>query len=266
MQPRLPSRGRPPGDGRPEPIWHAVDMESKRRTAERMRRYWDEGARRNAAWYVDTSLEYDHPDMERFFATGAQIVGIALDDAPIEPIAHGLAVEIGSGLGRLCLALADRYDRVVGIDVSTEMVRRARELVTDERVTFEVGDGISLHPVDTASADLVLSFTVFQHIPSLEVIESYIAEAARILKPGGVFSFQWNNEAGAWRWRVRRVVLSALQQTGIRRERYGRHAPEFLGVRVPESWIRSTLERYGLSLRATRDGGTLFAWAWSVRT
>jgi hypothetical protein len=29
-----------------------------------MRAYWDDAARRNAAWCVDTSLDFHHPDME----------------------------------------------------------------------------------------------------------------------------------------------------------------------------------------------------------
>jgi SAM-dependent methyltransferase len=230
-----------------------------------MRQYWDASARRNAAWYVDTSLAYDEPDMERFFAAGATIVATALDDAPVLPERRQLAVEIGSGLGRLCLALADRYERVIGIDVSSEMVDRARELTAHDRVRFEQGDGFTLQPVESGTADLVLSFTVFQHIPRLEVIESYIADAARVLRPGGVMAFQWNNLPGARRWRVRRAVLSALQRTRIRPERHRRHAPEFLGLRIPVEWIASTLDRHGFDLRGTRDTGSLFAWAWSAR-
>ena len=55
-----------------------------------------------------------------------------------------MAVEIGSGLGRVCMALAERFDRVVGVDMSPEMVHRASEMVTDPRVSFRVGDGLGL--------------------------------------------------------------------------------------------------------------------------
>src|SRR5438093_9964969 len=96
-----------------------------RRAEEGMRTYWDEAARTNAAWYVDTSLEYDHPDMERFFSTGRRIVSEALDGSPVAPPGYSTAVEIGSGLGRVCLALADRFERAIGVDISPEMVQRA---------------------------------------------------------------------------------------------------------------------------------------------
>lgn len=230
-----------------------------------MRSYWDEGARKNAVWYVDTSLDYDEPDLDRFFETGKTIVAQALDDAPAQPAGHGLAVEIGCGLGRICQALAPRFDRVVGVDISPEMLKQAREIVTDPKVEFVLGDGVSLGALETASADLVLSFTVFQHIPSVSVICDYLTEAGRVLKPGGVMVFQWNNEPGALYWRLRRSVLSVLQRTGLRREKYGRHAPEFLGSRVPLNQVEAALHKGGLQLKGVRGADTLFAWAWARR-
>jgi SAM-dependent methyltransferase len=172
-------------------------------------------------------------------------------------------VEIGAGLGRNCRALAARFSRVVGLDISEEMVRRATELVPN--VEFVLTDGASMAPVATASADLVFSFTVFQHIPHTAVIEAYIAEAGRVLRQGGVFAFQWNNEPGHRRWALRRRVLSVLQRIGMKRERYQRHAPQFLGSRVPMSRINAALRRAGLELRATMGEGTLYAWAWAVK-
>src|SRR3954465_1282285 len=90
-----------------------------------MRRYWDERAKENAAWYVDTSLHYDDPDLDQFFATGRKIVDQALTHAPDDWTPAGLAVEIGSGLGRIALALADRFDKVIGVDISPEMIQQA---------------------------------------------------------------------------------------------------------------------------------------------
>lgn len=234
--------------------------------AEDMRAYWDEAARINAVWYVDTSLDFDTPDIERFFETGRVIVAEAVDGGPVPPPGTALAVEIGAGLGRVCRALAGRFERVIGIDVSPEMVRRARELVADERVAFHVGDGSSLAPVPDDAADLVLSFTVFQHIPDVGVIEGYIRETARVLKPGGVFVFQWNNTPGAFRWAIRRNALAFLQRSGLRSERYRRHAAEFLGSRVPLDRVEGALRRAGLEPAGTKGLGTLYAWMWSVKS
>lgn len=231
-----------------------------------MRSYWDERARLNAAWYVDTSLQYDSPDMKKFFEAGRTIVSEALDDPHVSPPSGDLAVEIGSGLGRICLALSERFDRVIGIDISPEMVSRARSLIQSERVTFEIGDGQSLQPIASGTADLVLSFTVFQHIPKVSVIEGYIQDVGRVLKPGGLFVFQWNNTPGSIRWAIRRQALATAQRMGFGGERYGRNEPAFLGSRVSLRRIRRALRRGGMDLRRTRRLGELFAFAWAIRT
>lgn len=230
-----------------------------------MRRFWDDAARRNAAWYVDTGLDYGNPDMGAFFETGRRIVGVALDQSPVVPARHELAVEIGSGLGRNCLALAERFDRVVGIDIAPEMVRQARELVTEPRCRFDVGDGATLPGVADGSADFVLSFTVFQHIPDAEVILRYLAEAGRVLRPGGVCSFQWNNTPGVARWRLRRLLLSNLQRLGVRKERYRRNDAAFLGTTVPVDRITAALDDAGLEVRGGTGLGTLYAWMYAQK-
>jgi SAM-dependent methyltransferase len=50
-------------------------------------------------------------------------------------------------------------------------------------------DGTFSHLPD-ASLDFVFSFIVFQHVPERAPIRRYVEEAARVLKPGGVFRFQ----------------------------------------------------------------------------
>ena len=229
-----------------------------------MRAYWQERARLNAAFYVDTSLDYETPDMDRFLATGKEIVRIALDDAPVKPESFGTAVEIGCGLGRICLALREHFDTVIGFDIAPEMLRQGEQLVKDSGVELRLTDGASLPGLDNASADMVLTFTVFQHIPDVEVIKAYIAEAGRVLKPGGVFAFQWNNTPGARRWRLHRAYMAVVQRLG-RGDRYGRDQPEFLGSRVSLAEIDATLVSAGLERAGLRDPGQLFTWAWAKR-
>ena len=231
------------------------------RAAKGMRAFWDEAAKKNAAWYVDTSISYEQPDMEAFFETGRKIIENAYGQSPVRPVGHDLAVEIGSGLGRNCLALAEHFAHVVGVDISPEMIRRSNELVIDERVEFHLGEGADLSSVATGSADFVMSFTVFQHIPEVAVIQSYLREAARVLRPGGVVAFQWNNQSSELRWRIRRALLAALQRTGLRRETHDRNATQFLGTTVDLGRIESTLADAGMDVVKTDGVGTLFCWA-----
>jgi SAM-dependent methyltransferase len=228
------------------------------------RAYWEERARLNAAFYVDTSLDYHAPDMERFLETGRVVVGLALDDAPAQPQHHRLAVEIGCGLGRICLALSERFETVIGYDISQEMLQQAKELVGDAAVELRHTDGADLPGLADRSADLVVTFTVFQHIPDIEVITAYISEAGRVLADGGVFAFQWNNTPGSRRWRLRRGLMALVQRLGFG-DRYDRDRPQFLGSRVPLSVIDSALEAAGLTRVGLRDPGQLFTWAWATR-
>jgi SAM-dependent methyltransferase len=172
-------------------------------------------------------------------------------------------VEIGSGLGRICKALAGEFERVVGLDISPTMVAQAAALVADDRVTFEVVDGRTLAPIADASADFVCTFTVFQHQRSRGLIADYLTECGRVVRPGGVVALQWNNlppvryrlETLRWRLRLRRRRDRAATQT----------APEFRGTTAPTAWMRSQLDRAGFDVAGTAGEGTLFAWAWGRR-
>ena len=230
-----------------------------------MRRYWDERAQENAAFYVDTTCDYDAPDMARFFETGDHVVREALLDAPVQPSARGAALEIGPGLGRICRALASHFDRVVGLDVSVEMMRRARELVDDPRVTFAVGDGVTLQPVDDASVDFVVTFTVLQHLPDKGTIAGYLREAARVLRPGGVLAAQWNGNAHPRRYRIRSAWWQLQRRLGVRSKQDHRVARQFLGTPVPVRFVREVLEDAGLVIRGTKGDGTLFSWIWAAK-
>jgi SAM-dependent methyltransferase len=231
----------------------------------RMRRFWDARAQENAAWYVDTSLSYDAPDMERFFTTGEVIVSEALLQAPVQPAGRGLAVEIGPGLGRICRALAEHFDRVVGVDVSAEMVAQARQLVPDPRIDFVVGDGVGLSGIADASADLVTSFTVLQHLPSREMVLHYLREGARVLRPGGVLAVQWNGLPHPWRWRAQAAAWRLRQRLGLGMTTEQRSAREFVGTRVPWAPVERTLRDVGLEVAGRKGEDTLFSWVWAVK-
>ncbi|MBK9385535.1 MAG: class I SAM-dependent methyltransferase [Planctomycetes bacterium] len=98
-------------------------------------------------------------------------------------------VDIGCGIGRMDEFLAPRVRSLIGVDVSGEMVARARERLAHlPNLSFVEGDGSSL-PLPDDSADLVFSHVVFQHVPR-RLVPRYFAEALRVLRPGGSFVFQ----------------------------------------------------------------------------
>jgi ubiquinone/menaquinone biosynthesis C-methylase UbiE len=98
------------------------------------------------------------------------------------------AFDLGCGVGRFTRALGERFGTVAGVDVSGEMISRARRFHPRERfsnLTFLEGDGVIL-PLATASQDFAFSYEVFQHMPSLDVVERNLREIVRVLRPEGV--------------------------------------------------------------------------------
>ena len=97
-----------------------------------------------------------------------------------------VAVEIGTGRRGLGARVAvERFGaaEVTAFDLYPASVGRARVRCADlaDRVTFRVGDATAL-PVGDASADLVVDFHALHHIPDWRAA---VAEAARVLRPGG---------------------------------------------------------------------------------
>jgi ubiquinone/menaquinone biosynthesis C-methylase UbiE len=95
-------------------------------------------------------------------------------------------VEIGCGTGAVSRYLASLpgADKVVGVDPSAIFIERARELADADILEFAVGDGRDLQ-LDDSSFDLVVCHTTLCHVPECEAV---IAEAHRVLRPGGEFA------------------------------------------------------------------------------
>src|SRR5438132_1823888 len=77
----------------------------------------------------------------------------------------GTCVEVGCGPGRMTRHLADRFDRVVAVDVSPEMLALARGYVTAPNVEFVLVPGSTLQGADDGVADAVVCYLVLQHLP-----------------------------------------------------------------------------------------------------
>jgi ubiquinone/menaquinone biosynthesis C-methylase UbiE len=99
------------------------------------------------------------------------------------PDVAGACLEIGCGAGRITHALALDFQRVVGVDVSDEMLARAQN-VTPDNVALARVEGTQL-PFSDSSFDGVISTHVFQHLDDLTAINSYLREIERVLKSSG---------------------------------------------------------------------------------
>jgi SAM-dependent methyltransferase len=100
--------------------------------------------------------------------------------------AGGAVLEIGPGAGRWSVALAARAASLTLVDVSPQALARARDrLGQASHVRYVQGAGCDLPGVPDSSIDAVWSFDVFVHVAPLD-LAGYLAEIARVLRPGGV--------------------------------------------------------------------------------
>lgn len=166
---------------------------------QKMREDWDQRARENARFYVNTATTF-WTDAE-FFASGETTVAEQiLND--MGNICQGKAPEamrvldIGCGAGRVTRALANVFGEVHAVDVSGEMVRQAALALRDRPKAFVYqNNGKDLTVVPALEFDFAFSSIVFQHIPSREIIENYVREVGRLLRPGALFKFQVQGDA-----------------------------------------------------------------------
>ena len=96
----------------------------------------------------------------------------------------GRILEVGVGTGISLLSYA-RHNRIVGIDISVPMLRRAHERVIEHKLTnveaLAVMDAKHL-AVPDASFDVVVAQYVITAVPDPEAT---LDDFARVLKPGG---------------------------------------------------------------------------------
>jgi ubiquinone/menaquinone biosynthesis C-methylase UbiE len=164
--------------------------------AARMRQEWDHRSLKNAYHFIASGRDEWLED--EFFLSGERDVRDWLDPflSEVQFVPRDKRMlEIGCGVGRMTFALAKRFGTVEAVDISGEMIKRAKELqarLEIGNVRFQAGNGKDLGAYPDESMDFVFSYIVFQHIPEISIILNYVREMGRVLKKGGLFRFQVN--------------------------------------------------------------------------
>jgi SAM-dependent methyltransferase len=214
---------------------------------EKMRDDWDARARENARYYVNTATE-QWTD-EEFFRSGENTVAeqILNDMTNVCQGKHPRqmrVLEIGCGAGRITRALAKLFGEVHAVDVSGEMVRLARLALHDFPNAFIYqNNGSDLSVIPVAEFDFAFSMIVFQHIPSREVIETYVREVRRLLRPGALFKFQVQGDS---------TIETNAGDT-------------WLGVAFSEREAIDMAYRCGFDPRYRHGAGEQYFWLWFFR-
>lgn len=120
-----------------------------------------------------------------FHIGGAEAVERLLDALP--PLEGRAVLDIGCGVGGAVRALARRGARVRGVDLTPEFVASARALsrmVGGDPEVFAVGSALDL-PYRDRAFDHAIMLHVGMNVADKPRL---MAEAARVLRPGGVFA------------------------------------------------------------------------------
>lgn len=185
-------------------------------TSQFMKDMWNKRAQKDAFYYIESAF-WDG-DLEKFFSLGEERTQLILDPILKEmniDIQNSHILEIGCGTGRFSRALSQRFQQVTAIDVSDEMINKARELHPSTlypNLNLQPTNGTSLDFIPSSSIDVVFSYEVFQHMPSPEIVFNNLKEVHRVLRPEGIAYIHVMTDHGKLKKSVKKLLKQFLPQ------------------------------------------------------
>jgi predicted TPR repeat methyltransferase len=117
---------------------------------------------------------------------------LSVRSAARKPAFFKRAIDLGCGTGLAAAAFARTVDHFIGVDLSPRMIERSR--ATGLYAELDVADmlqGLRARP--DASVDLILAADAMVYVAELAPV---LAEAARVLAPGGLLAFTTETHDG----------------------------------------------------------------------
>jgi SAM-dependent methyltransferase len=153
---------------------------------------WESLAERDALFAIltDRRRAGGKWDVAEFMATGeaeANTIMGHLASIRCTPNCAGAALDFGCGVGRVTQAMARRFASCVGVDISRQMVNKARSLNQYTHCRYMASSEERLPFVD-ARFSFIYSNIVLQHVPR-RFSTAYLREFVRVLAPGGILVF-----------------------------------------------------------------------------
>jgi 2-polyprenyl-6-hydroxyphenyl methylase/3-demethylubiquinone-9 3-methyltransferase len=157
-------------------------------------------------------------------------------------------LDLGCGGGFLSNYLAGRGHSVTGVDTTAENLAVARASDPSRSAVYELADACAL-PYAPSSFDVVCAMDLLEHV---EEPGRVIAEASRVLVPGGLFVFHTFNRT----WQARLIIIKGV-------EWFVRNAPRDLHVArlfVTPDELRAMCHASGLEALEIRGSRPRFGW------
>jgi SAM-dependent methyltransferase len=233
---------------------------------------WEDWGRVDPLWAIVTDADRKNGtwDLDEFFRSGQEAIDSLLGEGAEYgvPMQFGRGLDFGCGVGRLTRAIGNHVSRVVGLDISSSMIDRARALDGGRSgLEFAVHRDTDLRAFEDGSVDVVCSLLVLQHIPSVTLIENYLREFVRVLAPGGFLMVNLPDRVVpppvSWRGRIRARTraLAAMRRIGVSPAFLYRHfnwSPDMPMTAIPSDRVGAVITASGgrvLESRSVDDGG-----------
>ena len=100
----------------------------------------------------------------------------------LDKIPFSTCLEIGSGTGKNTEWLISRAEKILCIDLSEEMLKKAKEKIKSDKVSFQMADILKDWSFAEDNYDLISFSLVLEHVENLCHI---FDEASKIIAPGG---------------------------------------------------------------------------------
>ena len=155
---------------------------------------WEDFAVNDAYYGVATFDKFRRPNLdsaakEDFFQSGREHVAQIwneIESAFRVKMRPRRALDYGCGVGRILIALAEKCETVVGVDIAAGMLAETRRNCADRKIENvclqSAGDFLAADP---ETFDLVHSFIVLQHIDP-QIGDEIIEQMVKRLEPGGI--------------------------------------------------------------------------------
>ena len=133
------------------------------------------------------------------------------------------AIEIGCGVGRLAVPMAEHFAEVIGVDIAPTMISKLGDYSRAAGASNVRGFLADEPWFDQGPVDFVYSHIVFQHIESRTAIADYFARIAACLEEDGICYAQFDTRRPTLPYLGIRVLPDAAlprpARRGIRRVR-----------------------------------------------
>jgi ubiquinone/menaquinone biosynthesis C-methylase UbiE len=152
-----------------------------------------QNGKNRSRWELNEFFETGHKEIIQLLEKMNKI-GVKLN--------YNAALDFGCGVGRVTQVLSNKFENVIGVDISDRMIEIANKYNTKSNVKYCVNQTDNLSLFKDEEFDLIYSNIVLQHIPKQLTI-LYLKEFSRVLKKNGLLVFQLPD-------RMRNILFNSL--------------------------------------------------------